>query len=390
MKKNLILLISIILLSSLAYGQQIAEVKSVTIKSKNLKQKRELLIYLPVGYNENKYTHYDVIYIFDAQNRMLFDYVHSILGFQDHGDKEFIIVGITSPYYEKTDYARNNDMLPAPRYTEPKEFYNGYSGNANNFLNFIEKEVISYINHHYRTLGNNIAIGHSLSASLVIYSILQKPNMFNDIIAISPNLAFDKGRLIEDLLQYDYSKIKPHGFLYTSMANEGIEYWKPWKPAYKKFRKYIKDSLDKVYEYTYAEFPKRNHWTTYPASVQTALKRYFEYYSKNKRYKLSNRKVKVHIKVKVPNENDSVYITGNQDNLANWDPDKLLMEKSSKYEREINIHIQLPAELKFTRGNWDTEAIVEQNEYFGNIAITSNKEKEYTYEITNWNDRMEY
>ena len=272
MKKNLILLISIILLSSLAYGQQIAEVKSVTIKSKNLKQKRELLIYLPVGYNENKYTHYDVIYIFDAQNRMLFDYVHSILGFQDHGDKEFIIVGITSPYYEKTDYARNNDMLPTPKHTKPKEFYNGYSGNANNFLNFVEKEAVSYIDHHYRTLGNNIAIGHSLSASFVIYSILQKPNLFNDIIAISPNLAFDKERLVEDLLHNDYSEIKPHGFLYTSMTNEGVEYWKPWKPAYNKVRRFIKDSLDKVFEYSYAEFPKRNHWTTYPASVQTVLK----------------------------------------------------------------------------------------------------------------------
>lgn len=389
MRKTLTILISSLFISVFAFGQQIAQVKSKKIESQILKQKRELLIYLPSGYNENNYTHYDVIYVFDSQNRMLFDYVHSLLGFLDSDDKEFIVVGITSPYYEEMDYARNNDMLPAPKYTEPSKFYNGYSGNADNFLDFIEKEAMVYIQENYRTLGNNIAVGHSLSASLVFYSMLRKPNMFNDLIAISPNFAFDNERLVEDILSFDYSVINKHSFLYTSKADEGIEYWKPWKSAYEKVQPFLTDSLKGVFKYSFSEFPKKNHWNTYPISIQKAFTEYFNYYSNYKIYKISTKKTEICIKVDVPNKKDKVYITGNQETLADWNPKILQMKKTSDYKREITIKMQLPAEFKFTRGSWETEALVKGNEYFGNIAITSSDPKIFEFEIVNWNDKIE-
>ena len=66
------------------------------------------------------------------------------------------------------------------------------------------------------------------------------------------------------------------------------------------------------------------------------------------------------IKVSVPNKTDDVYIVGNQENLGNWQPDKIKLNKISEYEREISLNLTFPAEFKFTRGKWDSEAIINQ------------------------------
>src|SRR5690606_11310771 len=117
------------------------------------------------------------------------------------------------------------------------------------------------------------------------------------------------------------------------------------------------------------EFIEETHWSTYPTGVQDAFNEYFKYYAQYQSQKLSSEKVEISIRISVPDINDTVYITGNQDALANWNPGQLQMKKVSDFEREIKVKIQLPAEFKFTRGDWATEALVEGCEFFGNIAI---------------------
>ena len=97
--------IAIILLFSLgALGQDIAEVKTIKISSSELNQERDILIYTPSGYNESEHTKFDVIYVFDSQNRGFFDYAHSTISFfEDFLWKDFIVVGINSPYIEEQD-----------------------------------------------------------------------------------------------------------------------------------------------------------------------------------------------------------------------------------------------------------------------------------------------
>ena len=64
------------------------------------------------------------------------------------------------------------------------------------------------------------------------------------------------------------------------------------------------------------------------------------------------------IRVSVPNNTDEVYIVGNQDALGNWTPDKVRMNRNSDYEREISLKLNFPAEFKFTRGSWHSEAVI--------------------------------
>ena len=212
MKNSLVLFFFLFLVSSKA--QEIAKIESIKINSKELQQEREILIYTPKNYDESKFSYYDVIYVFDSQNREFFDYVHSVISFLSNTSKNFIVVGITSTYIEKLNYARNNDLLPYPKNTNPKDFYNGYSGNANNFLSYVKKEVVPYIESNYRTLNHRTAVGHSLSASFIVYAMLNETNLFDNYIAISPNFSFDKERLVADIKQFDYAKIKSNKFLY--------------------------------------------------------------------------------------------------------------------------------------------------------------------------------
>jgi len=64
------------------------------------------------------------------------------------------------------------------------------------------------------------------------------------------------------------------------------------------------------------------------------------------------------IRVSVPNNTDEVFIVGNQKSLGDWLPDKIKLNKISEYEREISLNLTFPAEFKFTRGNWGSEAII--------------------------------
>ena len=380
MKLKFGIIFLLIVLFNQAFAQPIARVENVKIQSKVLNQEREILIYTPVDYDWRTNEYFNVIYVFDSQNREFFDYTNSIISFLSDGNKFFIVVGITSPYNEKLDYSRNNDLLPVLETEDSKNRYGKYSGNAYNFLSYVESEVIPYVNSKYRTLNQNIAVGHSLGASFILYSLLKKPNLFQNYIAISPNLAYDEDKLSKELTNFDYTKIKNPTFIYLSNADEGIEYWKEWKSAREKVYSFFKDSI-KVKSITVEidEFQNNNHWNTFPPSLNNALEFYFKKIQEKQESELSEEKYEVTIRVKVPEKEDIIYITGNQSNLGDWNPNKIEMKKISESEREIVLKIQSPAQFKFTKGSWDTELRVFST--YKNVIIKPELKKEYEFEI---------
>ena len=137
-------------------------------------------------------------------------------------NKSFIVVGITSPYNEKLDYGRNNDLLPVLETKNSIDRIGKNYGNADNFFDFVSTEIIPYVDSHYRTLNNKIVVGHSFSATFVLNSFLNNPNLFNSYIAISPNMSLDNDKLANKLVNFDYSKIHKPTYLYLSNANEGV------------------------------------------------------------------------------------------------------------------------------------------------------------------------
>ncbi|WP_160138345.1 DUF2268 domain-containing putative Zn-dependent protease [Chryseobacterium sp. c4a] len=121
------------------------------------------------------------------------------------------------------------------------------------------------------------------------------------------------------------------------------------------------------------------------------LDSYIKAYAKEKNLKyddffqeFSGEPSTVTLVVNVPDKNDEVYIAGNQKGLGYWSASSIKMERKSDLERTLTLKIYVPAQLKFTKGNWDQEADVKGVEKGQNIKIENMKSKKFTYKINSW------
>lgn len=368
--KRLSILFLLIYTSSI--GQKI---ESIQLNSGVLQQERELLVYLPPDYDEKKDMKYDVIFVFDSQSREVFDYTHSSVRFIDSAAK-FIVVGVTSPYIKSQDYSRNNDMLTKPITKEDQEIYGTYAGNAGNFLRYVQDEAIPYIEQHFRVTSSRIAVGHSNSAFFLLHTLLHNSALFDSYICISPHFSYNDEELLKGFSSFDFKGLAKQKFLYLSnAAEEKNKTWEIWKPArmraYSFFEKIAKET-NKI-SVVIDEFPEENHWSTFAPALTNGLKAYFAYQDKiDNQY--SEETYPAYISITVPNKDDVVFITGNQEELGNWNPQTVTMARKSDYVREITLQLHNPAQFKFTKGSWATEAKINAlNGANAKIDLTTSK-----------------
>ncbi len=358
-----------------------AKIEEVVIESTELGQKRQVLIYTPAHYQENTYTYYNVIYVFDAQDRALFDATNGITNLLTDGSQDFIVVGIKATFIEEEMYARNHDLLPSDtkRNMGPKS-----GGNAEAFLAYVENEVVPYIESNYRTLPKRTAVGHSLSASFLVYTLLNEPELFDNYIAISPNLADDDQRLVRGLEKFDSGQFNSTKFLYLSSANEH-KYWPDWKPANENAYRIVRESLvSENFRAVIEEYSMEGHRTGFIPGITSAMRTYLDSIQPIQEMELSQEAYEVTFRVKVLEEEDEVYITGNQETLVNWEPGKVRMERTAPLEREITLKVQDPVMVKFTRGSWESQFWMKLSENGwgnGNLIVRPENDAEYTFEV---------
>jgi predicted alpha/beta superfamily hydrolase len=95
------------------------------------------------------------------------------------------------------------------------------------------------------------------------------------------------------------------------------------------------------------------------------------------------------IKISVPNKTDEVYIVGNQESLGNWQPNKVKMNVISEFEREITLDLSFPAEYKFTRGNWNSEAVINKLSGQPNFILQQKPANFEYHKIHGWTDQID-
>ncbi len=213
--KKTIITILLALVAMAGQGQvPLESVKELTMKSEYFNHERQVLIYTPNNYPNFDQTYYDVIYVFDAQDRTMFDLVHCLLNIACKPDPDggkstnFIIVGICSPTLWDINYFRNHDYLPMPLHGNTGLFKEGYYyGKSTDLKKFVKNELMPYVKKNYRTSGRSLGIGHSLSASFVLDAMITD-DLFDDYIAISPNCAYDEYRLATDIENHQFKNRK--------------------------------------------------------------------------------------------------------------------------------------------------------------------------------------
>jgi len=150
--------------------------KIITFNSKVLNEERGIFIYLPVGYEESE-EKYPVIYILDGRGNFAFSATTVNFLSRNQRMPRSIVVGIPN-----TD--RTRDFTPVGVENRPT------SGGADKFLKFLDTELIPYIDKNYRTQPYKTLYGHSLCGMFAIYTLFEKPEMFDSFIAVSPYLMY--------------------------------------------------------------------------------------------------------------------------------------------------------------------------------------------------------
>ena len=375
--------------ANLAMAQNVARVTDLSMKSAFFNHERQVLIYTPSGYDEYNATDYDVMYVFDSQERAKFDLVHCLLHLACPDDqdesKRFIIVGICSPNLIDFNYFRNTDYLPMPIHGKDAAGNKGLFaheegyGHSGDLKKFLKQELMPYIDAHYRTSGRKIGIGHSLSGSFVLDCMITD-DLFDDYIAISPNYGYDEFRVASDLEKYPWMSHQEPRFIYTSMANEvstwGENWQKGWQRACALFNDKSHFPTNTIV--SVQTFPAYEHNSSYVPSLTVALNQYLQFSTSFLVQHTSKETYPIHIELKGDDLKGDVYITGNQEALANWDPKVVKMNHVNDGTYAIDLQLHLPAYFKFTRGDWNHQMFMENAEP-GNLIIYKPESKTYIY-----------
>lgn len=209
--RKLIILLIITVISNSSYGQNEKDIiigKRLTIKSEILNSDREISVYLPNSYNDNNYINYPVLYLLDGRK-----FINSFSGVitQLSSDAspqlpEMIVIGITSQDRVK-DSSPTNSLIG---YTNQEEKGLEVSGGADNFLKFIQMELIPFVEKNYRTNSYRTLVGYSFTGLPVLQALFSIPETFNSYLVIDFSAWWDdeimKQRLKKFSKEYKGSK----------------------------------------------------------------------------------------------------------------------------------------------------------------------------------------
>jgi len=139
-----------------------------------------ILVSIPDDYYSTD-KRYPVLYVLDGD--IAFGMAASIARYLQIGENipELIIVGIGYGSLDKSaGEKRRRDYRPTQ------------AGDAENFLNFLEEELLPFIDNNYRTVPGERAInGYSIGGLFGLYTLFTKPEIFNRYIIGSPSLTWD-------------------------------------------------------------------------------------------------------------------------------------------------------------------------------------------------------
>jgi predicted alpha/beta superfamily hydrolase len=180
--------------------------------SETLNEYRTIFIQLPDGYIPGSNQKYPVAFILDGEIQLpTVAVVHQFYsgGFMP----EMILVGIDN------SKNRTRDLTPTKITSKYGMPFNEETGGANDFIIFLEKELIPHIAKNYPATEYRTFIGHSYGGLLVTYTLLNYPGLFDNYLAIDPSLDWD-----DQVLLSQASKIKKNEFsdksLYISLSGQ--------------------------------------------------------------------------------------------------------------------------------------------------------------------------
>ena len=263
-----------------------------SVYSKILSEQRKIWVYTPDMTSGSRSQRWPVVYLLDGDGHF-----PSVVGMiqqlsQVNGNNvypEMIVVGIPN-----TD--RTRDLTPTHVISDPPMMDSNSSktsGGGENFVAFIEKELIPHIDSVCPTAPYKVLIGHSFGGLTVMNVLTNHPNLFNAYIAIDPSMWYDRQRFLaateKKLAEKKYDGVR----LYVGIANtmpDGMTLAKMKKDTSSDTRhirsifeldEFLKSHAQNGLKYASKYYGEDNHGSVPFASEYDGLRFIFDYYRLN-------------------------------------------------------------------------------------------------------------
>lgn len=177
--------------------------KRADFTSRILAGQRELVVYLPPGYDEHPEQHYPVMYFHDSQNVFephtafvpgnhwrITETVEQLIG--NGRLQPMILVGVPHGGDRRVD-----------EFTPSRNPQNNYGGQAALYGRMLVEEVLPFIEHQYRVLpgAKNTGLGGSSLGGLVtIYLGIRYPEKFGKLAVMSPSVWWDYRMILRKIV----------------------------------------------------------------------------------------------------------------------------------------------------------------------------------------------
>ncbi|MCE7992513.1 MAG: tetratricopeptide repeat protein [Roseivirga sp.] len=211
---TLVLLFTVHSLNAQGEDQIIIGSKQV-IHSDVLDEDREYWISLPESYDQegSSHKHYPLLIVLDG--RVHFRSITGMVNYMSAGYNrnrripEMIVVAIQN-------VSRTRDFTPDKIVTRRKNDFGG----GDNFLSFLETELIPDLDSKFRTIPYRILFGHSLGGLLATHAYMKAETLFNAFIAVDPSFgSWDAGTMDKKLDAVTDQSFER--FIYMATANWG-------------------------------------------------------------------------------------------------------------------------------------------------------------------------
>ncbi|NOU51449.1 alpha/beta hydrolase [Pseudoalteromonas sp. JBTF-M23] len=228
-----------------------------------------LFIKLPRSYQANPDKRYPVIYITDAGYS--FQIVSGATRFPMNTGKmaEAIIVGISYSKGSKGSASRVRDYTPFKASNWKME-----TGQAKQHLRFIEAQVITYIDKHFRTiLSQRTFVGNSLGGLFGAYILATKPALFSSYVLGSPSFWYHDKAIFKQIELLDKKQIVAQTKLFVGVGALETKVYMAHEMVgdAKSFANMLEAKLIPTLQTKLMVIPEANHETAFPTTAIQGL-----------------------------------------------------------------------------------------------------------------------
>ncbi|MEH6536180.1 MAG: alpha/beta hydrolase-fold protein [Psychroserpens sp.] len=186
-----------------------------SIYSKTLDSYRQFWVKLPDNYNPKSNAKYPVVYLLDGFSlESTLEIVYD--SYWGHYMPHMILVGISN----RTN--RTHDLTISKIETRRGSAMQTGSGGAEQFTEFIETDLMPYIDKTYPTTNYRTLIGHSYAGLFTLNVLVNHPHLFTNYIAIDPSIEWDNQKLLNEAKE----KLKTENFegkgVFVALAAEQL------------------------------------------------------------------------------------------------------------------------------------------------------------------------